>query len=218
MFLTILTELSLFIQETNCLDDIKWVLAQKCSTKAILKSSCGSTPLDLIESEDRVSKIMIIISRYCSFFNFQLLEHIFKATNFVKGKEMLDKYKREFDKYAKSRVMECPTLLDDNDGKKLFMVILDDTFKDCHQLYLIKLKTDISKILEIDVDQLQIHGVNPGSIVVIYTIPSYVIGRVFPLSENQWSSLRKLNYSGAKILGIICDIYTYKLDSSKLKT
>ena len=63
-----------------------------------------------------VDDAMSVISSYCSFFNYHILEEIIENLGTEQDKMNLEKYKEEFSTYAQRHVFECPAEVGEIDG------------------------------------------------------------------------------------------------------
>ena len=99
------------------------------------------------------NKVMSAIKDYCSFFNYQMLEHIINKLGTKQDRENLNKYKEKFNEYAKCCVIECPAIFGKpNEGHTDMIVTLDDSFDDCRVSHLNIFITKLRNILRIQSD------------------------------------------------------------------
>ena len=177
------------------------------------------SPLD-IKNMKHITAIVDSMSSYCSFFNFELLENAIRLVKFERGIKLMEEYKGMFAKYAKRRVISCPSGIGmRHHDRRCLMVQMDSIYIKCRLEHLVQLKVDISKILEVDPQDLQLEGVINGSVCIIFHLLETTKNIVFPLSPNQVNAIRKLQCKGARILKISCDEYFYDIQgyqSSKL--
>ena len=177
------------------------------------------SPVD-IENMKNITAIMDSMASYCSFFNFELLENAIHFVKFEMGIELMEEYKRMFANYARRRVIYCPSGIGmRHHDRRCLMVQMDSIYIKCRLEHLVQLKVDISKILEVDPQDLQLEGVINGSVFIIFHLLETTKNIVFPLSPNQVNAIRKLQCKGARILKISCDEYFYDIQgyqSSKL--
>ena len=62
-----------------------------------------------LTSAKTVDAAMLVIGKYCSFFNYYMIEHIIKRLGTRQDKKNMEKYKKEFSEYAERHVFECPS-------------------------------------------------------------------------------------------------------------
>lgn len=66
------------------------------------------------------------LSEYYSFFSYDLMEHIAKQFGSAGIKKEMKRYKQKFQKYAKRRVCECPSVYGDaRDSEKVFKIKIE---------------------------------------------------------------------------------------------
>ena len=165
-----------------------------------------------VKHMDTVTQIMDAVTSYSSFFNFSLLESAINEIDFNEGKLLMQKYKKKFAEYARRRVIECPAGIGmKGENHTSLKVVLDKAYSKCKIEHLRTLQADIGVILEIDPQHLQVEGVEPGSICVIFHILLSLKTNVFPLTDRQIESMKPLQYMGARIQKIMCDQYVYEI-------
>ena len=147
----------------------------------------GNTPLqcillDLQNAETcTTGDIMSAVNNYCSFFNYQMLEHIIDEFGTEQDKKNLKNYKAKFDQYAKCCVIECPVEFGKpNEGHIDMIVILDDSFNGCRVSHLHIFITKLRNILKIESDvELRLCRIDPGCIKITFQMPCYVQQAIF---------------------------------------
>ena len=100
----------------------------------------------------------------------------------------------------------------------VFLVQLDNTYKNCRMSHLITLRDDICEILQIEEHCLLLDGVELGSIWVVFRLFERLVQYIIPLKNSQEVSFSKLRYLKAKILSIKCEGYSadiWKLNDGK---
>ena len=60
-----------------------------------------------LEAADSIPKIFLILKDYFSFYNYHVIEHIIKELGTETNKVALQRYKEDFNQYAKRRIFEC---------------------------------------------------------------------------------------------------------------
>ena len=65
-----------------------------------------------LKAADTIPKVFMILNDYFSFFNYHIIEHIIKALGTEEDKAELQRYRKDFDQYAKRRIFECLPELD----------------------------------------------------------------------------------------------------------
>ena len=59
-----------------------------------------------LEAADTIPKVFLVLNNYFSFFNYHIIEHIIKVLGTEKDKAKLQRYKEDFNQYAKRRIFE----------------------------------------------------------------------------------------------------------------
>ena len=140
-----------------------------------------------------VDDAMSIISGYCSFFNFHILEPIIEDLGTPEDAANLSEYKRDFSEYAKRHVFQCPSEVGTvtSDDAKMF-VTLDDTFNKCSLTTLHLLCSDLCEVLNLSPGSgLKLCQVEPGSLKLTFQVPFSLLQykAIFPLTKEQESAL-----------------------------
>ena len=165
-----------------------------------------------VKRMDTITQIMDALASYSSFFNFSLLESAINEIGFIEGKQLMENYKKNFAEYASRRVIKCPAGIGmKGENHTSLKVVLDNAYLKCKVEHLRTLQADICEMLEIDPQHLQVEGVEPGSICVIFHILLSVKTNVFPLTDSQIHSVKSLQYMGARIQNMMCDQYDYEI-------
>ena len=212
-FQKILVELFKFIEtNSSARSKLRWVLISQKRVPGILRESKNDYDSLDFNSADNIMEFLV---DHCSFFNYELLGNAVNVIDFKKGKEMLQLHEELFKVYVQNRVVECPTCWNNtNSDQCCCYVFLDDSFKDYKQVYLKKLHHDISKILNRSIEDVRIHGVSTGSVIVILHLSASLVNEVFPLSQEKIELIKDIDYEGAHILKILCEFHSYTFDST----
>ena len=192
------------VHHLECLGSIKPTYKDPADQNSTLRSQ-----LPGLSKAANVDEIMSVVKDYCSFFNYQMLEHIITEFGTVKDKENLEKFKEEFNNYAKHCIIECPSEVGKlNKGYATMMVILDDTFENCTWSHLSIFIRNLRKVLNIPSDvEIRLCRINPGSIILTFQLPHFVQQDVFPLSGEQEIELAALG-----VTRLTCEGYQFQID------
>ena len=149
-----------------------------------------------LQQAQTVDDAMSIISGYCSFFNFHILEPIVEELGSPEDADNLSDYKKDFSEYAKRHVFKCPSEVGTvtNGDAKMF-VTLDDTFNKCSFNTLRLLCSDLCKVLNLSPGSgLKLCQIEPGSLKLTFQLPFSLLqdNAVFPLTKKQESALARL--------------------------
>ena len=134
----------------------------------------------------------IVLNDYFSFFNYHIIEHIIKELGTEEDKAELQRYKKDFNQYAKRRIFECPTDVgpkSDADHADIFVKV--DSQYDNYTVEQVEgFRRKLSKILHLSSKGiLRLCRVDKGCFRLMFQIPSFVQQEVFPLSREQEMAL-----------------------------
>ena len=149
-----------------------------------------------LQQAETVDGAMSIISGYCSFFNFHILESIVEELGSPEDAANLSDYKKDFSEYAKRHVFQCPLEVGavTSDDAKMF-VTLDDTFNKCSLNTLHLLCSDLREVLNLSPGSgLKLCQIEPGSLKLMFQLPFSLLqdNTIFPLTNLQESALAQL--------------------------
>ena len=213
-FTQLLLGFSKYLSENNvALGLLKIALSNHILNEPIDERTSGATWDEIQEVQD-ASKMVCIVLKYCSFFNYKFLENLMNITEYKAGQHLMAKYKEDFANYVNEiAVNENPdgTGMHGQEGI-LFSVELDESFKYCRQFYLDVLTLDLCDILGVRKEFLHIRRVVKGCVRVIFHLPILFKDMVFPLTEENTQAFRCLNYEGAQVLRIIHENKIYRIN------
>ena len=192
-----------YLSENNVvLEQLRIVLTSHIQNQPIDKHTSEAT-WEEVQGVQDASKMVGIVQKYCSFYNFEFLEYLMDITGYIAGQRLMAIYKEDFANYVKAIAVQ--------EGM-LFSVELDESYKNCRQFYLDVLRRDLCHILRVGKEFLRIHGVVKGSVRVIFHLPILFKDIVFPLTEENTQAFRCLNYEGAQVLRIIHENKIYRIN------
>ena len=147
-----------------------------------------------LQQAPTVDEAMSVISGYCSFFNFHILELIIDELGSDKDSANLSKYKDDFSEYAKRHVFECPSEVGtETDGDAKMFVTLDETYENCSLSALHLFTSRLQEILKLSPGSgLKLCQIEPGSLKLTFQLPFSVLQDTFPLSSEQEAALAGL--------------------------
>ena len=195
------------------LKTVKSILKQYVRSGTIYTNASPSNfepqMIDVIQNK---TDIVDAMSSYCSFFNFNLLENAIKSIHFESGIIKMEEYKKSFKQYLKGRIACMPSGIGVK-GQQVTRLIfkLDDSFKNCRMEFVLQLKSDASKILKVDPNNVVFEGIANGSIAIVFHVDELLKYIIFPLSPGQFNDMKLLQYEGLIIQQIVCDEYYYDL-------
>ena len=150
-----------------------------------------------------IDDVMMTINDYCSYFNYQMLQHIIDKLGTEDDKANLLRYQEEFRKYAERHVFMCPSEVGVENKGCVKMLATLDIYDNCTLSHVHVLTANLQKILNISDVELRLHKIEFGSICLIFQIPAD-LQKIFPLSKEQEVSL-----AGLGIVKLTCGDYVY---------
>ena len=159
----------------------------------------------LIETEN-VDNAMSVISSYCSFFNYRIVECIIENLGTEQDKTNLKQYKEEFRVYAQHHVFQCPAELGEisEDGHANMFVTLDLIYDSYNISHLCSFVSNLQRVLKIPAISLRLCRIGPGSLKLIFQLPNSVQQLIFPISSDQIADLSSLG-----VMELSCGDYQY---------
>ena len=146
---------------------------------------------DLMNSET-IPKVFIALSNYLSFFNYDVLELIINELGTEEDKQVLQKYKDEFQQYAKRRIYQCPAQVGpvSETGHADVFVKVDSHYESYTVEELRGFQHRLSEIFHISSQGvLRLCRVEKGCFQLMFQVPSFVQPKIFPLSSVQERAL-----------------------------
>ena len=158
---------------------------------------------------ESIDRAMSVINKYCSFFNYRMIEHIIKKLGTEQDNLNLAKYKEDFAKYGERHVFKCPSEVDEmsEEGQANMFVTLDDSFDNCNVNHLSAFVSNLQKVLNISNITLRLCHIGPGSLKLIFQLPLLVQQAIFPLSSDQEADLVCLG-----VMQLSCGDYQFTVD------
>ena len=169
--------------------------------------------LPKLQAAESIEDIMLIINDYCSFFNYEIIEHLIQKLGTEKDKQHLQEYISDFKHYAERKVFECPPEVgaQTKDGMIELVVKLDSAYDDCTLNHLHVFRNKLCKILGLaNNGTLKLCHTDKGCIKLTFQILDFLPPAVFPLSRQQQKSLIDL-----KVHWLMCGEYKFKQVSYK---
>ena len=171
----------------------------------------GSPP---VLFQDRIEKmlkctsiqdVLLVVWDSYSFFNYGLIEDIILDLGSEDDKEMLLKYKRDFENYCERRIYETPCLYGPSGDCSVVMKI-DNEFEKYTLNELKRFIFKLTKIFNITQHTLRLESVEKGCIQLNFQIPDFIAKQVFPLSRDQEKALKSED-----VIEITCGNYYISL-------
>ena len=164
---------------------------------------------ETLKVAETIPKVFMILNDYFSFFNYHMIEHIIKALGTEEDKAELQRYKEDFNQYAKRRVFEClPEFgpVSDTDCADIFVKV-DSQYEKFTVAEIEGFHHTLSKILHLSSkDILRLCRVDKGCFQLMFQVPSFVQKDIFPLSREQERALLILD-----VIRFTCGEYQFFL-------
>ena len=162
--------------------------------------------LPRLRETENVDNAMSVISSYCSFFNYHILEEIIINLGTEQDKASLEKYKEEFGMYAQRHVFECPSEVGEitEEGHANMFVTLDIVYDSYTVSHLYAFVSNLQRVLKIPAVSLRLCRIGPGSLRLMFQLPYSVQQVTFPLSSDQEAELTSLG-----VIQLSCGNYQF---------
>jgi len=159
---------------------------------------------------DTIPKVFMVLNDYFSFFNYRIIEHIIDELGTDQDKAELQKYKEDFNQYAKRRIFECPPEfgpVNKTDHAGIF-VKMDSQYENYTVKQLEGLCHKLSEILHLSSQGiLRLCRVDKGCFQLMLQMPSFLQQRVFPLSKKQEIALE-----AEGVIRLTCGNYQFQVN------
>ena len=170
-----------------------------------------------LKAANTTYEIFLVFNNYFSFFNYQLIEHIIKALGTKEDKAKLQKYKDDFNQYAKRRIFECPpdfgTLNDDADHADIFVKV-DSQYENYTVAEIEGFRQKLSKILHLSSQGiLRLCRVDKGCFQLLFQVPAFVQQEIFPLSRKQENALAAMG-----VIRLACGEHWFQVTFTSVST
>ena len=143
-----------------------------------------------LTSANTIYEVFLVLNDYFSFFNYHIIEHIIKALGTEEDKAKLQKYKEDFDQYAKRRIFEClPEFGPVIDADHADIIVKVDSQYDNYTVAQIEgLCHKLSEVLKVSQGILRLCRIDKGCFQLMFQVPSSIKCEMLPLSrEQEWS-------------------------------
>ena len=151
---------------------------------------------DLLKTKS-MTTVFAILNPYMSFFNFGLLKHITDSRKLCTDdvRKCMEDYCSKFEKFCRRKVFEVPSAAFgatiSKSKRTMFAVLM--TKCDISATKLVDVNEAIEKIaqlLKLKRSALYLHRVEPGSLILVFSIPTFVARKLFPLTPSVIAKLR----------------------------
>ena len=146
---------------------------------------------DLMNAET-IPDVFLQLRDYFSFFNYHIIDQIITQLGTKEDKQELQKYKDDFQVYAKRRIYEClPQFgpVSETDHADIFVKV-DSHYESYTVVELQEFQNRLSELFHISSQGiLRLCRVEKGCFQLMFQVPSFVQQRIFPLSSEQERAL-----------------------------
>ena len=146
-----------------------------------------------LEAAHSIPNVFLILKDYFSFYNYHVIEHIIKELGTEEDKAELQRYKENFNQYAKRRIFEClPEFgpVSDADHADVFVKV-DLQYENYTVAEIEIFRHKLSEILRVSSQGiLRLCRVEKGCFQFTFQVPSFVQQEIFPLSREQERTLK----------------------------
>ena len=165
--------------------------------------------LNEIKRAEDVEEVFSILDDYYSFFNYGIIEKIIGWFGTQEDKERLETYTDHFKRFCKRRTFECPSNIFGravNEGKTNLVVKVEESWdpRDGSVESVLRLCNSLAEILEVESETLYLWRIDKGCVELLFQVPSFVEEDIFPLSEEQETSLVPIG-----VARLTCGSYSY---------
>ena len=148
--------------------------------------------LEKLKTVENVPEIFLVLQDYFSFFNYDIIEHIIEVLGTEEDKARLQRYKDDFNQYAKRKIFECQSefgSVSDTDHADIF-VKLDLKYENFTVSEIEVFRHKLCEILHVSSQGvLRLCRVEKGCFQLMFQVPSFLQQKIFQLSEQQKKSL-----------------------------
>ena len=168
-----------------------------------------------LEAADSIPRVFLVLKDYFSFYNYHVIEHIIKALGTEEDKAELQRYKDDFNQYAKRRIFECLSEfgpISDADHADIFVKV-DLQYENYTVAEIEMFRHKLSDILRVSSQGvLRLCRVEKGCFQFTFQVPSFVQQEIFPLSTKQERALK-----AESIIMLTCGEYQFTDNDNSTK-
>ena len=169
-----------------------------------------------LKAADTIPKVFLVLKDYFSFFNYHIIEYIIKALGTAEDKAKLQKYKEDFNQYAKRRIFECQPefgQISDVYHADIFVKV-DAQYENYTVAEIGVFRHKLSELLRVSSEGvLRLCRVEEGCFQLIFQVPSFVQHEIFPLSREQEKALK-----AEGVIKLTCGEYQFTDDAVQEKS
>ena len=169
-----------------------------------------------LKAAKTVYESFLVLKDYFSFFNYHIIEHIIEELGTENDKAKLQRYKEDFNQYAKRRIFEClPEFGPVSDADHADVFVKVDSQYETYTVEEIEMfRHKLSEILRVSSQGiLRLCRIDKGCFQLMFQVPSLVQQEIFPLSKEQEMTLAALG-----VIKLTCGKYQLPDDAVQEKS
>ena len=152
-----------------------------------------------LKSSKSIDEAFIILRHHMSFFNFELLKHITDSRKLCTDddRQRMEKYCQKFGGFCRRKVFEVsPTAVGLSMSKqskrkrKRFAVLITKHETEPNLVFVNEAIEKIASLLRLKPSTLHLHRIDKGSLILVFSVPTFVAKKLFPLEQSVRSRLR----------------------------
>ena len=151
--------------------------------------------------ETKIDTVFSVLHKQLSFFNYETLAYIVERLGDARDKERLDNYREHFKKFCKRRIFEVMPHIYGSSQKihrrKKFVVLASELELDATLGTAKAAQRKIASLLRIKASHLQLHRIDEGSVILVFSLPNFIAQELFPLNPDR---IRELKAEGFTFL------------------
>ena len=158
---------------------------------------------DKLDKATNMFDVFKAIIPHCSYFNYDLLELLVDVHGSSEDKAHFDEYLQAFTSYCKAMPCAEEVCGNGDSATKQTKLKFKTNFDRQHLKpnTLRGVKCNIANHLKISPSALYLKSIEEGCLSLVFLIPSFLFGRIFPLSDEQKVAL----YNEVKVISIHCE-------------
>lgn len=181
-----LTELISYLRRLKAYDPVEDIPQEQ-------QKSVFEEHMQQLKNATSVDDVLDVVEKYCSFFNYDIIECMIMEYGTDHDKLKLERYIEEFNQYAKRRIYECPSDLANIDEESVKLHMKMDSKYEGYSLKALKeFQVYLCRVLNVSVHVLMLCRLDKGCIELTFQIPSFIEDHIFPLSIHHMTELSAL--------------------------
>lgn len=186
--------------------DSREISAEALVNRALSLLAAPKVQVPLLKEDEKqlrecktIDGVFIVLHSYMNFFNFDLLKHITDSRKICSDEDRraMEEYCVQFKVFCTRKVFEVPPGVFSQSTSKLsrkksktFAVLITEHPKDPTLQYADAAKVKIASLLNLLPSTLHLHRIDPGSLIFIFSIPTFVAKMLFPLEPSLRATLK----------------------------